>query len=81
MVAQINGFKLWLLSAVAGAFVPAVFTFSFTKKKKKNDAVNKEKPADLVINLSAGSLVQLFTWEIESSKLLHLFFTLAGGPT
>lgn len=79
MVAQINGFKLWLLSAVAGAFVPAAFTFSFTKKK--NDTVNKEKPADLVINLSAGSLVQLFTWEIESSKLLHLFFTLAGGPT
>ena len=78
MVAQINGFKLWLLSVVAGAFVPAAFTFSFTKK---NDTVNKEKPADLVINLSAGSLVQLFTWEIESSKLLHLFFTLAGGPT
>ena len=52
-----------------------------SQKKKKNDAVNKEKPADLVINLSAGSLVQLFTWEIESSKLLHLFFTLAGGPT
>ena len=80
MVAQINAFKLWLLSAVAGAFVPAAFTFSFTKKKK-NDTVNKENPADLVINLSAGSLVQLFTWEIESSKLLHLFFTLAGGPT
>ena len=79
MVAQINRFKLWLLSAVADAFVPAAFTFSF--KKNETLTVNKEKPADLVINLSAGFLVQLFTWEIESSKLLHLFFTLAGGPT
>ena len=67
-------------------FFPRLLVRSYPRlspfhSQKKNDTVNKEKPADLVINLSAGSLVQLFTWEIESSKLLHLFFTLAGGPT
>ena len=77
MVAQINVFKLWLLSVVAFAFVPAAFTFSL----KKNETVNKERPTDLVINLSDSCLVKLFTLEIELSKMLHLFFTLAGGPT
>ena len=52
----------------------------FHEKKNETLTVNKEKPADLVTNLSAGFLVQLFTWEIESSKLSHLFFTLPGGP-
>ena len=48
---------------------------------QKNETVNKERPTDLVINLSDSCLIKLFTLEIELSKMLHLFFTLAGGPT